>query len=55
MINFGEKVRIIEEADKSLDEILSKKHDILALTNEVSKITDLEVAKVIIKNLVNKL
>ncbi len=55
MINFKEKARIAKEADNTLDTILSKKYDTFDQYKEVSKIDDLEVAKVIIKRLLDKL
>lgn len=45
MIDFTEKVRINEEADKTLETILSKRYDTFDQCCEVSKITDLEVAR----------
>ena len=55
MIDFAEKARINKEADKALNEILSKNYDTFDQYIEVSKITDLDVAKVIIKRLLDKL
>lgn len=55
MIDFTEKVRINEEADKTLKTILSKRYDTFDQYCEVSKITDLEVAKMVIKRLLDKL
>jgi bifunctional DNase/RNase len=55
MIDFTEKVRINKEADKTLEAILSKRYDTFDLYSEVSKITDLEVAKMVIKRLLDKL
>ena len=55
MIDFAEKARINKEATKTLDNILSKKYDNFDQYSEVSKITDLEVAKVIIKRLLDKI
>ena len=55
MIDFKEKARITKEADSTLDTILSKKYDTFEQYEEVSKITDLEVAKIIIKRLLDKL
>lgn len=54
-IDFTEKVRINKEADKTLEAILSKRYDTFDLYSEVSKITDLEVAKMVIKRLLDKL
>lgn len=54
-IDFTEKVRINEEADKTLEAILSKRYDTFDQYCEVSKITDLEVAKMVIKRLLDKL
>lgn len=55
MIDFAEKARINKEADKALSEVLNKNYDTFDQYIEVSKITDLEVAKVIIKRLLDKL
>lgn len=55
MIDFAEKARITIEADNALKTILSKKYDTFEQYEEVSKLTDLEVAKVIIKRLLDKL
>lgn len=54
MIDFKEKARINREADETLNTILSKNHDNFEQYEEVSKITDIEVAKVIIKRLLDK-
>lgn len=55
MIDFAEKVRINKEADKTLETILSKRYDTFDQHVEVGKITDLEVAKMVIKRLLDKL
>ena len=55
MIDFAEKARINKEAKEVLDNILSKKYDNFDQYSEVSKIIDLEVAKVIIKRLLDKI
>lgn len=55
MIDFAEKVRISKEADEAVDNILSKSYDTFEQYVEVNKITDLEVAKVVIKRLLDKL
>lgn len=55
MIDFAEKARINKKADATLEEILSKKYDTFDMWEEVSKIDDVEVAKVIIKRLLDKL
>lgn len=55
MIDFKEKARISKEANTTLDNILSKKYDTFEQYEEVSKITDIEVAKIIIKRLLDKL
>ena len=55
MIDFKEKVRINKEADETLNNILSKQYDDFDQYHEVSKITDLAVAKVIIKRLLDKI
>lgn len=54
MIDFKEKARITKKADETLDHILSKRYDTFEQYEEVSKITDIEVAKVIIKRLLDK-
>lgn len=54
MIDFKEKARISNEASKTLETILSKQYDTFDQYGEVSKINDLEVAKVIIKRLLDK-
>lgn len=55
MIDFAEKARISKEADETLNTILSKRYDNFEQYEEVSKITNVEVAKVIIKRLLDKL
>lgn len=55
MIDFAEKARISKEADETLEEILSKRHDNFDQYEQVSKINDLEVAKVVIKRLLDKI
>lgn len=55
MIDFAEKARISEQADEALNNILSKNYDTFDQYAEVSKITDIEVAKVIIKRLLDKI
>ncbi|MGN0485543.1 MAG: hypothetical protein ACI4HI_18545 [Lachnospiraceae bacterium] len=55
MIDFTEKARVTREADKTLSNILSKKHDTFDQYEEVSKISDIEVAKMIIKRLLDQL
>lgn len=55
MFDFAEKARITQEADNALETILSKDYDTFDQYEEVSKLTDLEVAKVIIKRLLDKL
>lgn len=54
MIDFKEKARISKEANITLDNILSKKYDTFEQYEEVSKITDIEIAKLIIKRLLDK-
>lgn len=54
MIDFMEKARITKEANDTLATILSKQYDNFDQYEEVSKITDLEVAKSIIKRLLDK-
>lgn len=54
MIDFAEKARIFKEADETLERVLSKSYDSFDQYAEVSKITDLEVAKVVIKRLLDK-
>lgn len=55
MVDFAEKARISKEADETLNTILSKRYDNFEQYEEVSKITDVEVAKGIIKRLLDKL
>ena len=55
MIDFKEMTRITSEADVMVQNILSKRYDNFEQYEEVSKITDLEVAKVVIKRLLDKL
>ena len=55
MVDFEEKARITVEADNALEIILSKRYDTFEQYEEVSKLTDLEVAKVIIDRLLDKL
>lgn len=55
MIDFKEKARISKEANATLDNILCKRYDTFEQYEEVSKITDIEVAKIIIKRLLDKL
>lgn len=55
MVDFAVKARSTTEADRTLETILSKSHDTFDQYQEVSRITDLEVAKVIIKRLLDKL
>jgi len=55
MIDFKEMARITTEADSTLEAILMKRYDNFEQWEEVSKITDLEIAKLIIKRLLGKL
>ena len=55
MIDFKEKARISKEANTTLNNILSKKYNTFEQYEEVSKITDIEVTKIIIKRLLDKL
>lgn len=55
MIDFKEKARINTEANETLERVLSKKYDNFDQYEEVSKIKDIEVAKIIIKRLLDKL
>jgi hypothetical protein len=55
MIDFKEKARITYEADKLLEDILSKQYDTFDQYEAVSEINDLEVAKMIIKRLLDRL
>jgi len=54
MIDFAKKAEQTVKADETLKEILSKRYDTFDQYEEVSKITDLEVAKLIIKRLLDK-
>lgn len=53
MFDFAEHGRKVEEAQLTLDKIMSKGLDDFERYAEVNKITDLEVAKLIIKSLVS--
>lgn len=55
MMDFAEIGRITKLADDTLDKILSKSYDNFDQYQEVSKITELEVAKMIIKRLLDKM
>lgn len=55
MVDFAVKTRIPTEADRALETILSKRHDTFELHQEVDNLTDLEVAKVIIKRLLDNI
>lgn len=55
MIDFKKKAEITQKADETLQQIFSKQYDTFDMYEEVSKITDLEVAKMIIKRLLDKL
>lgn len=55
MIDFAKKAQQTKKADDTLKEILAKRYDTFDQYEEVSKITDLEVAKLIIKRLLDKL
>lgn len=55
MIDFKEKACISREANEVVENILSKRYDTFEQYEEVSEITDLEVAKVVIKRLLDKL
>lgn len=55
MIDFAKKAEQTKKADETLKEILAKQYDTFDQYQEVSKITDLEVAKLIIKRLLDKL
>ena len=55
MIDFKEKARITRESDSTLETILMKRYDNFEQWEEVSKLTDLDIAKLIIKRLLSKL
>ena len=55
MIDFAEKARITKAAEDTLKDILSKNYDNFDQYQEVSKITELEVTKMIIKRLLDKM
>jgi bifunctional DNase/RNase len=55
MIDFKEKARITREADEAVERILSARYDTFDMYAEVSKLEDLEVAKVVIKRLLDKI
>jgi len=54
-VDFAEYARITVEADNALQNILSKQYDNFDMYEEVSLLDDLEVAKLIIKRLLDKL
>ena len=54
-VDFAEYARITVEADNALQNILSKQYDNFDMYAEVSRLDDLEVAKLIIKRLLDKL
>ena len=49
MIDFNANVRLAEQAGNTLETILSKEYDNFDQYQEVNKITDLQVAKQVIK------
>lgn len=53
--SFEEKARISKDADETLENILNKNYNNFDQYEEVSKITDLEIAKLVIKRLLDKL
>lgn len=55
MIDFAKMTKVKKETDETLNNILSKNYDNFEQYAEVSKITDIEVAKTIIKRLLDKL
>jgi len=55
MIDFEESARITLETDSTLKDILSKQYDNFDQYSEVNRISDIEVAKLIIKRLLDKL
>lgn len=54
MMDFKEKARISKETNEVIKSILSKKQDTFELIEEVDMITDLEVAKMVIKRLISR-
>lgn len=52
---FTERARINKDADEKLADILSKRRDNFEQYEAVSQIEDIEVAKVIIKRLLDKI
>lgn len=52
---FAEKARIAQESDKTLETILSRSYNNFDQYEEVNNIMDLDVAKVIIKRLLDKI
>ena len=53
-VNIDEMVRVTVKADNTLKTIKEKRYDNFDQYEEVSKITDLEVAKLIIKRLLDE-
>lgn len=54
MIDFKKAARVTQEADATLKNILSKQYDNFDQYTEVNKIEDLDVAKMVIKRLLDK-
>ena len=52
MIDFNEKTRISKKANEILENILLQQNDYLKQLQEIQKIDELEVAKVIIQRLI---
>lgn len=53
-IDFAKAARVNQEADKAVKNILSKQYDNFDQYAEVNKIEDLDVAKIVIKRLLDK-
>ena len=54
-IDFAKIARIHQKADETIENILSKQYNNFDQYAEVSKIDDLDVAKLVIKRLLDKL
>ena len=54
MIDFAKAARVNKEADEAVKNILSKQYDNFDQYAEVNKIEDLDVAKMVIKRLLDK-
>lgn len=55
MIDFAEKARIVQEGHARVDAILAQRNDIIGQNQVVNQIDDLNVAKEVIKQLLDKM